>query len=439
MLLLVVSEILIFGLFKHLAIDAAHKRYGNILEAVLSVTKPFVAEQLKGQGREGFFQYLQNISNESGLQIWIEDDKEVTFKTYGDKQPQLKEGIQTSRKKLYTFMRERHRMIFKVIIPLKSEGSNESLVIFYNARNYQLHETRFLRGLIIIGVILALLLFPFARYISRPLKKLRDSALRISRGHLDERVDIAGKDEIGQLGSAFNRMAENLENMVQGTREMTANISHEIRSPLARLRVAAEILEEKARMQEVDLPERIFNTFNSEIEEIDHLVGQILNLAKVELRNASIEKETVSFSELLEESLERFRDLFNKKDLELNRTISTDPLPVSLVKEDITMALSCLLDNAVRYSAEKSSVVVSLVSDENEIILSIDNRTEDFHEKDLEEIFEPFKRFNNSPGAGLGLSLVKKVVENHSGSVSAFFRDSIFSIRVYLPVKKQNK
>lgn len=336
-------------------------------------------------------------------------------------------------------MRERHRMIFKVIIPLKSEGSNESLVIFYNARNYQLHETRFLRGLIIIGVILALLLFPFARYISRPLKKLRDSALRISRGHLDERVDIAGKDEIGQLGSAFNRMAENLENMVQGTREMTANISHEIRSPLARLRVAAEILEEKARMQEVDLPERIFNTFNSEIEEIDHLVGQILNLAKVELRNASIEKETVSFSELLEESLERFRDLFNKKDLELNRTISTDPLPVSLVKEDITMALSCLLDNAVRYSAEKSSVVVSLVSDENEIILSIDNRTEDFHEKDLEEIFEPFKRFNNSPGAGLGLSLVKKVVENHSGSVSAFFRDSIFSIRVYLPVKKQNK
>ncbi len=432
-LLLFVTEIMIFGLFKHLALDPGHRRYGKIIEIVAEVTHPYITRAMKGPEREGLQNYLAELARRSGLQVWITEHEKITFKTFSGERPRLEGKILVMDKKTYQVRRERHRMVFLLTLPF-SEKKGDAIHLFYRAPRGSLHETDFLKGLLLIGFILALILFPFARYISRPLKKLRDSALRISRGHLDERVDISGKDEIGQLGGAFNAMAANLEKMVNGTREMAASISHELRSPLARLRVAAEMIEEKAHMQEVNLPEHLFAAVNEEIEEMDRLIGRILDLEKVEMRNASREKIILAFNELLSDALERFSDLFARRSMKLQADIQEDNFYLPAIREDLSMAVNCILDNTARYAPEGSPVTVALAKQENKIIFSVTNRAFDFPPEKIKEVFTPFAKMHEASGAGLGLSLVKKVVENHGGTVEARCSEENFTIEVILPL-----
>ena len=434
-LLLVVSEVLIFGLFRYLSFFPAHGRHGEMLEAVASVSRTYAAEQLSGPGRQNFLTYLKQLSEQTGVVVWLKQGDEITFRTFKDEMPRFEGPFNETKKPSYIFRHQRRGMVLQVEIPMEKAG-NESLVLFYDGRHVAPHDGRFLQGLLAIGCILALLLFPFARYISKPLRKLRDSARRISRGHLDERVSISGGDEIGQLGEAFNDMAENLEKMVTETREMTAHISHELRSPLARLRVAGELLEEKIKGGEGNAAERLFTTMNSEIEEMDHLIGQILLLSKVEQRDASMEKKPHDLREVVSSTMERYSNLFKKRTLSLKMHFPPEPVNVDMVKEDISMAVSCIVDNAGRYADEHTSVKVTVNPLERGVLFSVENRGGTFTEEEREHLFEPFRRFNESEGAGLGLSLVSKVVGNHGGTVKAEYADGLFAIHVKLPVKE---
>jgi len=432
--LLIVSEVLIFGLFRYLSFFPAHGRYGEMFEAVASVSRNYAGDQLSGPGRINFLTYLEQLSERTGVVIWLKQGDEITFKTFKEEMPRLEAPFHEMKKPSYTFRRQRRGMVLQVEIPMK-EKRGESLVLFYDGRHAPHHDARFLQGLLAIGCILALLLFPFSRYISKPLRKLRDSAQRISRGHLDERVSVSGGDEIGQLGEAFNDMAENLEKMVTETREITAHISHELRSPLARLRVAGELLEEKIRGGGGHAAERLFGTINSEIEEMDHLIGQILLLSKVEQRDASIEKVPHDLREVVNSTMERYGNLFKKRNISLKMHFASEPVPVDMVKEDISMAVSCIMDNAARYADEHTSVEVTIKLSEGGVLFSVENRGGSCTEEELEQIFEPFRRFNESEGAGLGLSLVRKVVGNHNGTVRAECVEGFFSIHVKLPMK----
>lgn len=433
-ILLIIAEVLIFGLFRYLSFFSVHARHGQMFEAVASVSRTYAAEQLSGPGRINFLAYLEQLSQRTGVVMWLKQGKKMTFKTFSEEKPLLEAPFHEMKKPSYVFRRQRRGMVFQVEIPME-KGSRETLVLYYDGRSIRHHDPRFLQGLLIIGFILALLLFPFSRFISKPLRKLRDSARRISRGHLDERVSVSGGDEIGELGEAFNDMAQNLEKMVTETREMTAHVSHELRSPLARLRVAGELLEEKIKGGEGHAVERLFGTINSEIEEMDHLIGQILLLSKVELRDASVEKEPCDLREVVSSIMERYSNLFQKRNLSLKMHFTAESVTVDMVKEDVSMAVSCIMDNAVRYSEEHTSVEVTVVHAKGVVLFSVKNQGEPFPEDELEHIFEPFRRFNKSEGAGLGLSLVRKVMINHSGTVMAECVEGLFSIHVKLPVK----
>ena len=133
-----------------------------------------------------------------------------------------------------------------ISIPLQTRTNEDlTLYIISNVKIPAYHRWRFVIGLSLIGIVAALLIIPVSKFITDRVKALKASAHRIADGELSHRITVRTKDEIGELGIAFNQMAERLERMIIGGKELTANVSHELRTPLTRIRVAEEILTEK--------------------------------------------------------------------------------------------------------------------------------------------------------------------------------------------------
>jgi two-component system sensor histidine kinase CpxA len=143
-------------------------------------------------------------------------------------------------------------------------------------------------GLLIIGLMAALLIIPVSRIITNRLEQLRQSALFIAEGNLTHRVAIRGRDEIGDLAQAFNRMADKMEVMIRSGKELTANISHELRTPLTRIRIAEEMLREKWESAVKDQEGRYLDAIREDILELDRLIGRILELSKMEIQDSPL-------------------------------------------------------------------------------------------------------------------------------------------------------
>jgi two-component system sensor histidine kinase CpxA len=245
---------------------------------------------------------------------------------------------------------------------------------------------------------------------------------------------VKGKDEIGELGRTFNRMAAKLERMIEGGKELTANVSHELRTPLARIRVAEELLREKLEKLDDKDWERYVDDIREDIEELDDLIGQILDLSKMDLHDAPLNLEITDPSELMNELLDRLGNNMKRKGLNLTRELSFDP-PFIADKAVLRTALSNVLDNAVKFTPEKGALSVKMRSENGWLRISVTNPSEPLSEEDLERIFEPFYRTEKTPktGTGLGLAITKKIIERHGGNIKAVNTEDGLQIQIKLP------
>ncbi len=326
-------------------------------------------------------------------------------------------------------------------IPLKTRANeNLTLYIIFNVKIPPHHRWRFVLGLSLIGVVAAFLIIPVSKFITDRVKELKTSALRIADGELSHRVTVKTKDEIGELGIAFNQMAERLERMIIGGKELTANVSHELRTPLTRIRVAEEILTEHFEKGDFNNHQKYMDNIREDIVELDILIGRILELSKLDIHEAPLKRSSFSLSELIEGLLDRFGPIISHKELGISKELLARPL-VSGDGESLHSAFLNILENATKYSPEKGSIRISMVLAGTSIVTSIINSSEALPEKDLVRIFEPFyrSRKTKAPGSGLGLSIASKIIERHGGRIEAFNSPEGLEIRVWLPVERQAK
>jgi two-component system OmpR family sensor kinase len=240
-----------------------------------------------------------------------------------------------------------------------------------------------------------------ARRLVRPLGELVRVADEIGRGNLDARVTLhrTKVGEIGDLADAINDMADRIQRQMADQRELLAGVSHEIRSPLARLRVLAEM----AREQEGKVGEDI----EREVLEIDSLVGELLASSRLDF--GAFERRAVDARELGERCLER---------------CGVDPSALDFAPQvtrvwgDPTLlarALTNLLENAKQHAGQVSKLCVTQEGDT--LVFAVEDRGPGFSEQDLSRAFEKFVRGEKSAGSslGLGLSLVRRIAEAHGG------------------------
>jgi signal transduction histidine kinase len=285
------------------------------------------------------------------------------------------------------------------------------------------------QGLRLLAVLLTGGLFCYwlAWYLTTPLLKLRTTTNELAEGNLGARVATKlarRRDEIGQLGRDFNLMAERLESTVKAQQRLLGDISHELRSPLARLGVALGLARQRSGPEANSALDRI----ERESESLNEMISQLLALTRLESGTDGRKKSEVDLTLLV-------REVADDADFEarsINRVVqvvSADDCSISGVEELLRSAIENVVRNAVRYTPEGSAVEVALRrqngSGENFAIISVRDKGTGVPEESLEKIFRPFYRTEDARdrqsggGTGLGLAITERAVRLHNGTVKA--------------------
>lgn len=274
-----------------------------------------------------------------------------------------------------------------------------------------------------------------AWYFSRPIATLREAFEAEASGKLDTRIGKAmgnRQDELADLGKDFDRMAERLQNLVDGQHRLLHDVSHELRSPLARLQAATDLMQQQPeRMQE--FIERI----QRDTRRIDHLVGELLTLARLDTGMENLSHERLELCELVEEIVEDSRFEAEARACRFELDLAAG-LVVNGNAELLRRAIENVLRNAVRHAPDASVVKVTAQGEDGCARVSVIDSGGGVDEEDLETIFEPFYRASNAKsfeGYGLGLTITRRVLKLHGGTIKAEnLPDGSFSVTLTLPL-----
>jgi signal transduction histidine kinase len=289
-------------------------------------------------------------------------------------------------------------------------------------------------SILIVGVVCYLL----GLYLTSPLKKLQSTVKSFAAGNLKARVspDLGGRrDELAELGREFDHMAEQIEGLISSQKRLLADISHELRSPLARLSVALELARQNSNGKAAGALDRI----EQESERVNQLVGQLLTLTRLESGAERVPPETVVLDDLVEQII----DDANFEARAIHREVRFEKLDHCRVKgssELLRSAIENVVRNAVRYTAEGTAVEVSLECPAEVARVIVQDHGPGVPEADLEHIFEPFYRVSearerSSGGVGLGLSIADRTMKLHDGTVKAENANGGLRVTLELPLR----
>jgi signal transduction histidine kinase len=443
---LVLTEALIFALFIFVIKDG-HRSYlqesvgrstlvaRNYLEAALSGTPGRDAEP-GAQLRKA----VARLAADARAKVWISgaDGTSLAASFTGiPKPPKVEAGGSSLCGSAVVHLGVGPDRLSYAVVPVElgaASGGSATLHILSEREPGKFPHGRFGAGLALIGALVALIAVPLTRHITKPLKRLEDSALCIAGGDLSSRADVQGRDEIGRLGAAFNSMAETVERMVRAGRELTANVSHEMRSPLTRIRVAGECLKGAlARADRADAEELLEGMWE-DIDEADRMIGRILEYSKLDLHEAVPASARVVPVELLNGLLKTMRPLFRSKEIKVSLQVNPE-LCVAGDEDWLRMALKNLLENAARYTPQGGEVLISAGVRGTVAHLEVTNTAAAIPEDELERIFAPFYRGEgaSSGGTGLGLAITRKIVKMHGGDIGALNTPQGFRVWLRLP------
>lgn len=270
-------------------------------------------------------------------------------------------------------------------------------------------------------LISALVCWWLARYVSKPVERLQSSARSIAAGNLDARVGeefSRRHDELGVLARDFDAMAEHVRTLIASKEDLVRGMSHELRSPLARQRVALGL----ARRAGADLPRQL-DRIELEAERLDTLIGQMLQLSQLRAAEPTHMRESVEITTLLGEVVDDARLEAGAKDAQVDWTAPAGIL-VEGDNQLLRSAFENVLRNAVRFTAPGTAVRTELKRKGAQAYLLIEDHGPGVPEEELERIFEPFYRVaesrdRESGGTGLGLAITARIVNLHGGKVVA--------------------
>ena len=310
-------------------------------------------------------------------------------------------------------------------VPVTHEGRSILGIIQVDSSLDAVNERLTTRWLELSGAAGAALLLAFgialwlAARLTRPLSELRGVAQQMSEGQLDARVAIGDTvEELTSLGFTFNHMAEQIEGMIQEQRDFVANASHELRSPLAAMKLRAEALADQsvsgARAQQYA------RDINEQVGQLAQLVNDLLQLSRAESGVFSVPAQPICLIDELDSCIRAIQPHLALKHQQFEADLSEDMPSLYIYPNDLSIMVGNLLDNAIKYTPDGGNIRLTTAWDANSLELSIRDNGEGIPPADLPRISERFFRVDrahtrNVPGVGLGLALVAAVARQYNG------------------------
>lgn len=277
--------------------------------------------------------------------------------------------------------------------------------------------------LLITAVIVSIGAYPIARHLTSRLEKLKQGVESLGAGQLNIRLPIEGCDEVAILTTSFNQSAERIQALVASQRQLLANASHELRSPLARMQMSLAMLAEQQHLEQSSAVQ----TLRQDMQELNQLVEEILLASRLDTLEIPLEQKTVDLAALLAEECARL-------------DLDCEAAAIELIGDErlLRRLIRNLLENAVRHGGGQAEANLFKASDSN-ISLQVLDRGAGIPMEAQAHIFEPFYRpagYGESQGGwGLGLSLVRQIATRHGGQVVCRSREgggTIFEVTLPL-------
>jgi len=262
--------------------------------------------------------------------------------------------------------------------------------------------------------------FLLTRKVLQPLSRMADVTREVASGNYAARVQVDSGDEIGQLGDAFNRMANSLERVEQLRKAMVADVAHELRTPLTNVRGYLEALSDGVLPPS---PET-FAILQQEILRLVRLAEDLLQLAKADAARAHLRRQAVALPALVDEVLEPYRLRFHDKGIAPQVCVAAGAEGVTADRDKLVQMVGNLAENACQYTPDGGQVTFHLERVPEGVRLTVANSGNGIAVEDLPFVFERFYRADKSRsrelgGAGIGLAIVKELAEAHGGAVGA--------------------
>jgi signal transduction histidine kinase len=308
----------------------------------------------------------------------------------------LSSDVQMGRSKGHHFIRIAHGEGELTFVPVRDVHHGEEAVLFLAAMALSM------------AAILGSAYF-FIRKTLKPLNMLKTGVDVLGGGELDHRIPEAGCTELSDLARAFNKMARQLDQLLASKEQLLLDVSHELRSPITRLKVQLEFLEDtEAR-----------DALSSDVIEMESMVTNLLEAARVRNAAATLDLQSIDMAEIIRSLQKDFKE--SKPGVLLKTLVNTR---ITADPEKMRMVLRNLLDNALKHTPDDGEKVLLSMEQNNDYLrIKVEDHGEGIPEKDLPFLFEPFYRPDRSRsrktgGYGLGLSLCKAIVDAHGGRIS---------------------
>jgi signal transduction histidine kinase len=273
----------------------------------------------------------------------------------------------------------------------------------------------------VIAAVIALALVQFlAHGMTYPLREMVAAARAMSRGEYDRRVTSTSRDEVGELARAFNTMAAELAEVDRVRKDLIANASHELRTPIGALRAKLENLVDGVESPDAAALQELL----TQVVRLGRLVQQLLDLSKLESGAVPLERAPIAAEELLATAVDEWRAVAAERNVHVEARVDPPELVLDADEQRLRQVLGNLVGNAIRHSPDDGSVSVRMTSHRDRVELEVADQGPGIPAADAERVFERFYRTDHARsvddgGSGLGLAIARWIVELHGGSIRA--------------------
>jgi signal transduction histidine kinase len=349
---------------------------------------------------------LQNFGEQPAINRWVK---------------QVLDGLEID--KIAPFQQNGQERMLIFGFPLKQNGETAAAAFVYTpVSNINGLITRIDRILLLVSlgitVPVVLVLFLVARRLTRPIEEMRQAAASIAEGNFNERVLHKGEDELGDLAQSFNGMAEKLERVELGRRQLISEISHELRTPLTTVRASLQGISDGILSKEEE--NEFIQIALNETRRMSKLIEDLLQLSAFEENHVQLNKQPIDFSNLIFETVSQMRTKFEERNMRIETDIQANVI-ANLDPDRIRQVILNLLDNATKHNPPGTKVDVKLLDKFGTHEITVSDNGPGIPADVADRLFDRLYKADSNrhtQGAGLGLTISKYIVQAHDGKIS---------------------
>lgn len=337
---------------------------------------------------------------------------------------------------------------YTVAVPAENSLGQYAGYVFVTAPMSSMRELlydilrMFILSAITVLLLAAMIAYLAVRGMTRPIKGISSAAKSFAQGEFNTRVPVTRSDEIGEMQLAFNNMADSLERSEELRRSFVANVSHELRSPMTSIGGFVDGILDGTIPEE--RREHYLRIISGEVKRLSRLVSRMLDITRLQAKDVSADSAWFDMCELIRRVIVGFEERMKEKELDMDVALCAYSVNICANEDMIYQAVYNLTENAIKFSKPQSKISIALSVRGGKVYFSIQNRGETIPPDELCCVFDRFhktdrSRGNDKTGLGLGLYIVKTIVNQHRGDVGVKSHEGLTEFSFTLPVECRAK